>query len=96
MRIFRGRLTMTTLNVAFQEAKENNNLYIGLLPEKSGAPEPFLLIVENANFEYTLDEMKQIYDDHLSSKFAPETHRIKGIMIADALASFKTLIRVRD
>lgn len=96
MRIFRGRLTMTTLNIAFQEAKKNDNLYIGLLIETDGAPEPFLLIVENANFEYTLDEMKQIYDDHLRSKFVPELSRITAIMIADALASFRTLMKIRD
>lgn len=87
---------MTTLNIAFQEAKKNDNLYIGLLIETDGAPAPFLLVVENANFDHELNELKQIYDDHLILRPAPELNQITGIMIADTLASFRTLMRVRD
>ena len=93
MKIFKGLLSLTTLNQAIDYAIEGEHLYIGFLTETYGLNAPELVIYQSPDFETIRFNKSLVYDEKLRFKFDPDSSRISGIMVADRLSDFRYLLK---
>lgn len=93
MRYYTGKLSKNTLMACFKDAKEDQNLYIGLLINTVGSNSPELIVNDYENFDSKLEYLKIAYDSKLRLKHSPDKVSIVGIARADRLSDFALLMK---
>jgi hypothetical protein len=64
-------LTTNNLEICFNEAKEREMKFVGVVIEMDGFPQAEVIINPAANIDSKLEYYKKTYDENLSHKFAP-------------------------
>lgn len=93
MRYYTGKLTKNTLMACFKDAKQDQNLYVGILIKTVGSETPELIVNDSANFDTKLEYLKIAYDNKLRLKHSPDKVSIVGIARADRLSDFALIMK---